>query len=56
MQGVISILTILFHWPIYLYACTISHYLGFLGGSVIKNPPANAGNVGDAGNLGSIPG
>ena len=27
--------------------------LGFLGGSVVKNPPASAG---DAGDLGSIPG
>ena len=27
--------------------------LGFSGGSVIKNPPANAGHIGD---LGSIPG
>ena len=27
--------------------------LGFPGGSVVKNPPAN---VGDAGDMGSIPG
>ena len=27
--------------------------MGFLGGAVVNNPPANAG---DAGNIGSIPG
>ena len=26
--------------------------LGFPGGSVVKNPPANAGNAGDVGYLG----
>ena len=30
-----------------------SWVLGFPGGSVVKNPPANAG---DAGDMGSIPG
>ena len=27
--------------------------MGFLGGSLVKNPPVNAG---DSGNMGSIPG
>ena len=30
--------------------------MGFPGGSVVKNPPANAGDAGDAGDMGSIPG
>ena len=32
---------------------TISHYMGFPGGSAVKNLPANAGDVRDTG---SIPG
>ena len=36
-----------------LYSISLSYYLGFLGGSVVKNPLANAG---DAEDLGSIPG
>ena len=31
--------------PILVYT-SINCKLGFLGGSVVKNPPANAGNVG----------
>ena len=30
--------------------------MDFLGGSVVKSPPANAGDAGDAGDIGSIPG
>ena len=30
--------------------------LGFPGDAVVKNPPANAGDKGDSGKLGSIPG
>ena len=36
-----------------LYSISLSYYLGFLGGSVVKNPLASAG---DAEDLGSIPG
>ena len=32
---------------IYLHICT--PFMGFLGGSVIKNPPANEGNARDVG-------
>ena len=32
---------------------TFQHAVGFPGGSVVKNPPANAGDTGD---VGSIPG
>ena len=32
------------------------HLLGFPGGSVIKNPPANAGNSGSIPGLGRSPG
>ena len=37
----------------YIYIYTLNIYIGFPGGSVVKNPPANSG---DAGDLGSIPG
>ena len=30
--------------------------MGFLGGSVVKNPPANAGDVGSTPGLGRSPG
>ena len=36
-----------------MYSRLVSHFLGFLGGSVVKNLPANAGDTGDAS---SIPG
>ena len=29
---------------------------GIPGGSVVKNPPANSEDIGDAGDMGSIPG
>ena len=32
------------------------HLLGFPGGSVVKNPPANAGNMGSIPRLGRSPG
>ena len=35
------------------YDFTCGFIMGFPGGSVVKNPPANAGNAGD---MGSIPG
>ena len=39
---------------IYIYIHTHTYtYIGFPGGSVVKNPPANAG---DAGDTGSTPG
>ena len=31
-------------------------YMGFLGGSVVKNPPAHAGDVGSIPRLGRSPG
>ena len=31
------------------FSQTLTLFLDFLCGSVVKNPPANAGNVGDAG-------
>ena len=34
---------------IYLHICT--PFMGFPGGSVIKNPPANAGNARDVGSI-----
>ena len=33
---------------IYAYVCT---HMGFPGGSVVKNPLANAGDTGDAGTV-----
>jgi len=29
----------------------VSAYIGFSGGSVVKNPPANAGDAGDTGSI-----
>ena len=47
----------IFMIPVVLFALRItirySTYLGFPGGTVVKNPPANAG---DARDVGSIPG
>ena len=43
-------------WFLIYILCLITYlsiYAGFLGDSVVKNPPVNAG---DAGNMGSIPG
>ena len=43
-------------WFLIYILCLITYlsiYAGFLGDSVVKNPPVNAG---DAGNVGSIPG
>ena len=43
-------------WLIMYSPCVIIHlsiYAGFSGGSVVKNPPASAGDTGD---VGSIPG
>ena len=34
---------------------TTRYYMGFPGGSVVKNPPANAGDVGSILGLGKIP-
>ena len=36
-----------------IYVCVYSIYRGFPGGSVVKNPPASAGEAGD---MGLIPG
>ena len=41
---------------VYIYVCMymcVCIYMGFPGGSVVKNPPTNAGDVRD---VGSIPG
>ena len=35
----------MFHWSIIYPKCEI--YIYFPGGSVVKNPPANAGDAGD---------
>ena len=35
---------------------TVYHFNGFPGGSVVKNPPANAGDVGSVPGLGRSPG
>ena len=37
----------------WLVIVVFNHYLGFPGGSVVKNVPANAG---DAGDMSSVPG
>ena len=34
-----------------MYSRPVSHFLGFLGGSVVKNLPANAGDTGDASSI-----
>ena len=36
-----------------LHSLSLTHSKGFPGAAVVKNPPANAGNTGDAG---SVPG
>ena len=46
-------LLFLLHIPFQYYLCI---YLDFPGGSVIKNPPANAGDVGLIPGLGRFPG
>ena len=55
MQIQIDLLSI-FHYIIYIYTHTyvcIYVYIGFPAGSVVKNPPANAGDLRD---VCSIPG
>ena len=37
-------------WP------PLSPFLGFPGGSVVKNPPANTGDMGSVSGLGGLPG
>ena len=39
----------------YTYIC-VCVYMGFPGGSVVKNPPANAGDTGSIPDLGRSPG
>ena len=39
-----------------MFNLTTVHILGFLGGSLVKNPPANAGDVGSISGLGRSPG
>ena len=51
-----SVLTVCSEFPMTYYPGSIrrpSAHTDFLGGSAVKNPPANAG---DSGDLGSIPG
>ena len=36
--------------------CLVNIYLGFPGGPVVKNPPANAGDVGSIPGFGRSPG
>ena len=39
-----------------IYIHTYIYTLGFPGGTVVKNPPANAGDTGSISGLGKLPG
>jgi len=39
-----------------IFACGLKRWLGFPGGSVVKNPPVNAGDAGSIPGSGRSPG
>ena len=48
--------TLYFSIELYIYQALLLHNGGFLGGSVLKNPPANAGDAGSILGLERSPG
>ena len=58
----INFYTILFlvkplsHYTVRILICLCLHHVGFPGGSVVKNPPANAGDMGSVPGSGRFPG